>query len=104
LSNINDIVLPVVRPGTEHSFHVFGIKVHNREELQAFLKKKGIATQIHYPKAMPFMPAYAYLAAKPEDYPNAYDLQDKELSLPIYPEMRSEEVKYVSDSLKEYFV
>jgi len=103
LNDIKNVVLPLNRPNTEHSFHVFGIKVHNREELQAFLKQKGIPTQIHYPKAMPFMPAYAHQAAKPENYPNAYSLQNSELSLPIYPEMRDEEVKYVCDSLKEHF-
>src|SRR5690606_31191330 len=100
--DVKGVILPIVRPNTEHSFHVFGIKVQKREELQSFLKQKGIPTQIHYPRAMPFMPAYAYQSARPEDYPHAYDLQNRELSLPIYPEMRDEEVEYVCDNIRDF--
>lgn len=103
LKSIPGIELPKIRPGSEHSFHVYGIKVADRESLQSYLKERGIPTQIHYPKAMPFMPAYAYQKANPQDYPNAFELQNKELSLPIYPEMTTEQIQYVATSIGEYY-
>lgn len=104
LKDVEGIGLPLVRENTKHSFHVFAIKTKQRDALKVFLAEKGIDTQIHYPTAMPFMEAYAYQNARPEDYPNALALQNEELSLPIYPEMSDEEVAYVCCSIKEFFL
>jgi len=103
LADVKQIQLPKMRPDTLHSFHVFGIKFDDRKALQNFLNAKGIPTQIHYPNAMPFMKAYESLGAKPENFPNAYDLQEKEISLPIYPEMSDAQILYVTDAIKEFF-
>lgn len=103
LAGVNFIKLPEIRENSKHTFHVFAIKVDDRTDLQRFLKEKGIATQIHYPKAMPFMPAYAYQKAEKKDYPNSYELQEKELSLPIYPEMTEEQLEYICFYVKKYY-
>jgi dTDP-4-amino-4,6-dideoxygalactose transaminase len=66
------------------------------------LSENNIASQIHYPRAMPFMPAYSYLNHFPEDFPNSYMLQNDELSLPIYPEMTNEQVDHVVKKVIEY--
>jgi dTDP-4-amino-4,6-dideoxygalactose transaminase len=103
LSDLAEIQLPLLRPNSSHSFHVFGIKVNERTKLQEFLKEKGVPTQIHYPRAMPFMKAYEHQGATIADFPNSFDLQEKELSLPIFPEMTNEQITKVCDSIKEYF-
>ncbi len=102
LKEIKQIKLPKIRKDSQHSFHVFGIRVTNREDLQEYLRLNGISSQIHYPKAMPFMPAYAYQKAKLKDYPNSYDLQENELSLPIYPELVEENLEYICEKI-DYF-
>lgn len=103
LAGIDAIQLPKIRENSKHTFHVFAIKICDRTDLQEYLKERGVATQIHYPKAMPFMPAYAYQDAKKEDYPESFDLQGKELSLPIYPEMTQEQLEFVCSCLKDYY-
>ena len=103
LKGVDYIELPKVRPNSKHSFHVFGIKLKNRDALKDFLEKNGISCQIHYPKAMPFMPAYKHLGALQGDYPNAYSLQNQELSLPIYPEMTTDQIDYVVEKIKIFF-
>ncbi|MGF1532252.1 MAG: DegT/DnrJ/EryC1/StrS family aminotransferase [Bernardetiaceae bacterium] len=103
LSDIAQLELPLIRPKSEHSFHVFAVKVPERAPFQEFLQSKGIATQVHYPNAMPFMPAYAHQKAQPEDYPNAFDLQNREVSLPIFPEMTEQQVNYVTDQIRSFF-
>lgn len=103
LKDIAEVKLPKKRENTLHSYHVFGVKVPNREALKDYLAEQGVPTQIHYPKAMPFMPAYSHLEAKVEDYPNAYDLQEHELSLPIFPEMTDEQVEFVVSQIAQFF-
>lgn len=103
LKDVKELELPAVRSNSKHSFHVFGVKLKDREGLKNWLNEHGISTQIHYPKAMPFMEAYSHLKAKAEDYPNSFSLQNEELSLPIYPEMTSLQVDYVISKIKAYF-
>lgn len=103
LQDVKDIILPALRPGTRHTFHVFGILTNKRQELKTFLAENGVNTQIHYPKALPFMPAYKHLGASPEDYPNAYNLQEKELSLPIFPEVTEEQIAYTCGMIRDFF-
>lgn len=98
-SNIN---LPKIRPNTNHSFHVFAICINKRDELKKWLLENGISSQIHYPLAMPFMKAYAYLNAQKSDYPNSYNLQSNELSLPIFPEMTFDQVDYVVETINKF--
>ncbi|MDW3196198.1 MAG: DegT/DnrJ/EryC1/StrS family aminotransferase [Cytophagales bacterium] len=102
LASVEDITVPKVRPNSKHSFHVYGIKSPKRDELKEFLKNKGVPTQIHYPKAMPFMKAYNRFGFQQSDFPNAHDLQETELSLPIYPEITDAEIAYIVDSLSQF--
>jgi len=84
-----------------HVYHVFGVQVENREHIMKELAKRGINTQIHYPSALPLMPAYKYFKHKPEDFPVAFQLSQHELSLPMYPEITKEKITYVCDNLNE---
>ena len=70
--------------------------------MKVYLEENGISCQIHYPEAMPFMPAYKHLSSLQTDYPNAYSLQNQELSLPIYPEMTKNQINYVVHKIKTF--
>lgn len=103
LEDISEIVLPSVRPDSKHTFHLYVIRTKQRNELAKFLKSKGIETAIHYPVALHNMKAYEYLNYKPSDFPVANQYQDEILSLPMYPELTESQIKYVADSIKEFF-
>lgn len=94
--------LPKVREGAGHVYHLYVVQVERREALAAFLAQKGVQTAVHYPVALPLMPAYGYLGHAPGDFPAAERNQHKILSLPIYPEMTVEMVKYVTDGIREF--
>jgi dTDP-4-amino-4,6-dideoxygalactose transaminase len=49
------------------------------------------------------MPAYRYLRHQSSDFPAAYECQNRILSLPMYPELASEQIAYVADSIKEFY-
>ncbi|MGB9835680.1 MAG: DegT/DnrJ/EryC1/StrS family aminotransferase [Candidatus Saccharicenans sp.] len=104
LSDIPEIECPRLRPEAYHIFHIYCIRVPERERLIEHLKKEGIATNIHYPYALPFTQAYAWMKHKPEDFPRAHEYQGQILSLPMYPELTDEQINYISDSLHKYFI
>ena len=103
LMDIEEVITPFVRKKTTHTFHIYAIRARRRDELKKFLAEKGIQTIIHYPKALHNLPAYSHLHHKPEDFPVANALQDEVLSLPIYPGLTEEQIRYVCTSIKEFY-
>ena len=103
LQDIPEIILPSQRPDTKHTWHLFVIRVRsNRDGLAACLSKAGIETAVHYPLALPNLPAYAYLGYKTSDFPVATRLQDEILSLPMYPELTEEMIVHVAATIKSF--
>ena len=103
LEDVNEVVTPFVRENTTHTFHIYAIRAQQRDELKEFLLQKGIQTIVHYPKALHNLPAYSRLNHKPEDFPVANALQNEVLSLPIYPELTEEQIRYVCSCIKEFY-
>ena len=102
LQGIPGIILPKQRPNTKHTWHLYVIRSMNRQKLADYLAGKGIETSVHYPTALPNLPAYKYLGYKPRDFPVATELQDQILSLPMYPELTEEMIKYIADSIRAH--
>lgn len=96
------LVLPHVRPITKHSFHLFVVRSAQRDNLKEFIESKGIQTAIHYPTALPNLPAYRYLKHKPEDFPVASQYQKQILSLPMFPELTEVQIDYVCAQVIEF--
>ena len=103
LAGVGDIETPRVAPDRDHVYHLYVIRTARRDALKTHLEAAGIATGLHYPKALPFYQAYAYLGHRPEDFPVAYRNQSRILSLPIYPEMSSDILHYVTDQIGQFF-
>lgn len=103
LANIPQLVLPQVRPGSKHSYHLYVVRVPQREALMSFLKEKGIETVIHYPSTLPNLEAYKYLGHSPHDFPVASQLQPEILSLPVYPELEEAAVIYIADAIRSFY-
>ena len=95
------IALPSVKPGCAHVYHLFVIRHPRRDDLQKFLKERGIATGVHYPLPLHLQPAYADLGHKQGDFPATEAAARQILSLPIYPEMTADMVAEVADAVKE---
>lgn len=103
LADIPEICLPKVRTNSRHTFHLYVVRLNKRDELAQWLKNNGIETAIHYPTPLPLLPAYKYLNYTREDFPVASEYQHQILSLPIFPELTEESVKYVTDSIRSFF-
>jgi dTDP-4-amino-4,6-dideoxygalactose transaminase len=104
LRPISGLVVPKIRPDVKHIFHVYAIRVGQRDALARYLKENGVATAVHYPVALPFMKAYEYLGCSAGEYPVAYKCQKEVLSLPMYPELSDDQIGYVAGVIKRFYV
>lgn len=103
LAGIENIKLPIARLGTKHTFHLYMIRAERRDELKQYLKDNGIDTAIHYPTALPNLPAYKYLGTTTADFPVATQLQDEILSLPMYPELSEESIVHIANCIRSFY-
>jgi dTDP-4-amino-4,6-dideoxygalactose transaminase len=78
-------------------YHLYVVRVGNgrRREFQDHLKSKGVATGIHYPIALPNLKAYRYLNHAASDFPEATRASQEVVSLPLFPELTEEQIRYV---------
>ena len=102
LSGIEGVATPVVAPGREHVYHLYVIQHPRRDQLALHLTGCGIQTAVNYPTALPFVPAYDYLGAAPEQFPNAFRHQSRILSLPMFAEMTAGQQQLVVASIAEF--
>ena len=103
LAGVGDLELPTVRDGASHVYHLYVVNTARRDELKSWLGARGIETAVHYPRALPLLPAYRRLGITPASIPRAAQNQGKILSLPIYAEMTVEMIEFVVRSIKEFF-
>jgi dTDP-4-amino-4,6-dideoxygalactose transaminase len=79
------------------------IDVANRDELQAYLKTKGIGTEVYYPVPLHLQECLADLGYKEGDFPEAERACRQLLALPVYPELNEDQQRYVVQSVEEWF-
>jgi perosamine synthetase len=95
------IILPFVKEDRKSSWHLYVIKIENRDDIIEELKKEGVGCSVHFipiHKHTYYKNRYNY---KDENYPIANKVFEKSLSLPIYPDMSDEEVDYVIQKVQE---
>lgn len=97
------IITPTVRENVRHVYHLYVVRVKERESVQAQLKEAGIASGIHYPIALPNLKAYQYLGHGPQDFPVATQYSGEILSLPMFPEITGDQIDHVCDALLNIF-
>ncbi len=89
------IRLPELSNDNKHVFHIFAIAAENRDNIRTVLKQNGVESGIHYPVPLHLQPAYAHLNYKQGDLKIAENLAGEFLSLPLYPEMKAEEIEKI---------
>jgi dTDP-4-amino-4,6-dideoxygalactose transaminase len=99
LRNFSFLIEPYEAPYSKHVYHVYAIRVPNRDHFIASLAAKGIFCGIHYPIPMHLQNAYQSLGLPVESYPVAELCASQFVSLPIFPEMKKEQVEYVIEAI-----
>jgi dTDP-4-amino-4,6-dideoxygalactose transaminase len=84
-------------------FHLFVVETDHRDALRAHLERHGIETGIHYPIPIHLQQAYAHLGHQRGDFPCAERLAARSLSLPMYPELTSEQIGQVTAAIRSFY-
>jgi dTDP-4-amino-4,6-dideoxygalactose transaminase len=103
LQGMPQVVLPEQREDATSVYHLYVIRCQQRDQLADYLKQQGVQTGIHYPTNLPFLKAYKYLKHQSQDFPVTYRYQSEILSLPMYPEMSEDMVKYVAAAINNFY-
>ncbi len=82
-----NVAVPTVRDGAHHVYHLYVVRCRRRDALQAWLRERGIETQIHYPIPIHLQEAYSDLGLSPGSLPVTEQASAEVLSLPIFPEL-----------------
>jgi dTDP-4-amino-4,6-dideoxygalactose transaminase len=88
--------LPETAPGTEHVWHLYVVRHEHRDELRSALGKQGIGTGIHYPIPLHLHEPLAFLGYERGSFPHAEAWAAEQLSLPMFAELRPDEIEFVS--------
>lgn len=103
LKDIHEISLPVVAENATHVYHIYAIRTKQRNALQQYLNEKGIGTMIHYPVPIHLQKAYAHLNFKPGDFPIAEEIANTSLSLPCWPGLNEDQIKFIAELISGFF-
>lgn len=99
--NGSGVRIPVTLDSVQNACHLFPILVNNRDGVQSKLKEAGVQSIVHYPVPLHLQPALASLGYQPGEFPNSEYACSHELSLPIFPQLRDDEVQRVIDVVND---
>jgi dTDP-4-amino-4,6-dideoxygalactose transaminase len=93
--------LPAPPRASEHVYHVYALRHRDRDRIARGLEEAGVATGLHYPRPVHLQPAYADLGNGPGSFPVAEALAAELLSLPIFPELTSDQQHHIAGALRD---
>lgn len=100
LAGLEEVVLPQSADGNDDVWHLYVVRVPERDRVLRALHEAGIGAGIHYPVPVHLTPAYAHLDYRRGDFPVAEQAAGEILSLPIHPHITPDEQAYVANQLK----
>jgi dTDP-4-amino-4,6-dideoxygalactose transaminase len=101
LRGVEGILLPFTAQYAEHVFHIFAIRVHERDDVMRYLSDRGIGCGIHYPIPVHLQEAYASLGYEVGAFPVAERCASEFVSLPMFPELTADQVSAVAAAVKQ---
>jgi dTDP-4-amino-4,6-dideoxygalactose transaminase len=112
LGSLEQISLPEELPNLKHVYHLYVVRVkgkslekreETRDKLRSFLSDNGIASGLHYPVPLHLQKCFKYLGYNKGDFPVTEDLAQTGISLPMFPELKNEQVGYIAEKMREFF-
>ena len=101
-AGLSEVALPVEKE-KRHIYNQFVIRLKGRrDDLREFLSAQGIGTEVYYPLSLHVQDCFKYLGHRPEDFPESMDAAATTLALPVYPELKREQLETVVQKIKEF--
>jgi dTDP-4-amino-4,6-dideoxygalactose transaminase len=98
----NSVIAPHEAEWTKGVYHLYVVRVQDREALQAHLAEAGIGTGIHYPIPLHLQKAYEHLRYKKGDFPVTERIASEIVSLPMFPQLTDKQQMEVATKVKEF--
>jgi len=98
----SSVAVPAEADYAESIYHLYVIRVADRDTLRAYLRDKGIATGIHYPIPIHLQPAYRDLGYGQGSFPVTEEYARQILSLPMYAELTPDSIEYVAETVRDF--
>lgn len=102
LRDIPGVQTPEEMPYARHVYHLYVIRVNDRQGMQKFLSENGIGCGFHYKYPLHLQKAYSHLGYKKGDFPVTEKVMQEIISLPMYPELSQTQMEYVAEKVKQF--
>lgn len=103
LNGNENVVLPYEPTWVKAVYHLYIVRVPQREALQAYLADQGIATGLHYPVPLHLQKAYSGKGFKVGDFPVTEKVSAEILSLPMFPQLTQSQVEFVVEKIQNFY-
>lgn len=100
LGGIDGVVTPAEMDYAKHVYHVYALRVKDRDGLIGKLNEKGIGTNVHYPVPIHLQSAYQFLGFGQGSFPVAEKVTSEFVSLPMFAELTEKQIEYVAGNVK----
>jgi len=97
------VVKPLEKDYAYHIYHLYVVRCQEREKLEEYLLNNEIQTLIHYPVPVHLQKAYADLNIKQGSLPITDQYASEILSLPMYPELKKDDVFYIAEKINDFY-
>jgi dTDP-4-amino-4,6-dideoxygalactose transaminase len=97
------VVLPFTDPRAEHVFHQYVIRAPRRDALREYLAAHSIGSEVYYPLVLSLQTSLQFMGYKKGDFPVSERAAEEILALPIYPELRVEELESVVEAIRRFY-
>ncbi len=103
LGSCKDIVIPKIGSDMRVVWHQYAFRCDDKDEMGNFLASKGVGSAAFYPVPLHLQKAFEYLEYQEGDLPIAEKLTKQTVCLPVFPELKQEELEYIAASVKEFY-
>ena len=97
------IEVPQRDPQTRHNYHLYMVRVKNRDELLHYCNDRGVDAKVHYPIPLPYQKCCSHLGYKNGDFPKTERDCTTIITFPAHQHLMAEEIQYIIDTVKEFY-
>jgi dTDP-4-amino-4,6-dideoxygalactose transaminase len=102
LAEVDGVFVPREADYAKHVYHIYAIRLQNRDALISALAEKDITCGIHYPVPVHLQEAYHFLELRAGSYPIAEKCAEELVSLPMFPELTKGQIHHVVHEIKKF--
>ena len=99
----SEVKPPQIDSNNVSTYHQYTVTVPKRDRLKEYLAEKEIGSAIFYPHPLHLQECFRQLGYSKGDFPVAERLCEDVLSLPVYPELKKEQIEYVANAILEFY-